>query len=51
MVKATVDWLVERYGASVRQEMVREEHVHFPLPKPLREIAKAANGNPAAGDL
>jgi 4-hydroxy-3-methylbut-2-enyl diphosphate reductase len=50
MVKATVDWLVERYGASVRQEMVREEHVHFPLPKPLREIAKAASGNPTEGD-
>jgi 4-hydroxy-3-methylbut-2-enyl diphosphate reductase len=41
VVQSTIDWLVEKFGASVREESVRKEDVHFPLPKPLREIAKA----------
>ena len=39
VVQATVDWLVERYGATVETAEVRQESVHFPLPKPLREFA------------
>jgi 4-hydroxy-3-methylbut-2-enyl diphosphate reductase len=39
VVQATVDWLVERYGASVRLETVKKEDVYFPLPKVLREFA------------
>ena len=41
VVQSTIDWLVEKFGASVREESVRKEDVHFPLPKALREIAKA----------
>lgn len=45
VVQATIDWLVERFSAEVREETVRTEQVHFPLPKPLRELAKTPNEN------
>ncbi|MEM7557968.1 MAG: 4-hydroxy-3-methylbut-2-enyl diphosphate reductase [Planctomycetota bacterium] len=38
VVQSTVDWLVEKYGASVREDVVKTEKVHFPLPKPLRQF-------------
>lgn len=38
VVQSTVDWLVEKYGASVREDVVKTEQVHFPLPKPLRQF-------------
>ena len=41
VVQATIDWLVEKFGATLREETVRKEEVHFPLPKPLRDLAKA----------
>ncbi len=41
VVNDTVEWLKNRYGAVVSQETIREEQVHFPLPKPLRHLAKA----------
>ncbi|MEM8732717.1 MAG: 4-hydroxy-3-methylbut-2-enyl diphosphate reductase [Planctomycetota bacterium] len=43
VVSSTIDWLVEKFGATVREETVRTEQVHFPLPKPLREFAKSEN--------
>jgi 4-hydroxy-3-methylbut-2-en-1-yl diphosphate reductase len=36
VVMETVDWLAKRYNAVVREQVIREEEVHFPLPKPLR---------------
>ena len=39
VVQSTIDWLVDRYGATVETAEIREENVHFPLPKPLREFA------------
>ncbi len=48
VVQATIDWLVEKYGASVREESVRKEEVLFPLPKPLREFAKAERSRAAS---
>jgi len=39
VVQATVDWLVEAFGADVQTATVRDESVEFPLPKPLRSIA------------
>lgn len=48
IVNATVDWLVEQYGATVREETVRKEEVHFPLPKPLRGFAKADEASTAS---
>lgn len=41
VVQSTIDWLVEKFGATLREETVRKEEVHFPLPKPLRDLAKA----------
>ncbi|MEZ6135932.1 MAG: 4-hydroxy-3-methylbut-2-enyl diphosphate reductase [Pirellulaceae bacterium] len=43
VVQATLDWLVQRYDATVHVETVRKEEVHFPLPKALREFAKATS--------
>lgn len=42
VVQSTIEWLTERFGATVKEEVVRTEQVHFPLPKPLREFAKQA---------
>jgi 4-hydroxy-3-methylbut-2-en-1-yl diphosphate reductase len=47
VVQATVSWLVERFGATVGQRVIRQEEVLFPLPKPLRDVARAAASNPA----
>ena len=38
VVEECVDLLVNRFGASVEHAVVREEHVHFPLPKELRAL-------------
>ena len=38
VVQETVDWLVERFDATVQIGKVREESVRFPLPKPLRAV-------------
>ncbi len=38
VVQSTIAWLVEKFGATVREEAVRLENVHFPLPKPLRKL-------------
>jgi 4-hydroxy-3-methylbut-2-enyl diphosphate reductase len=39
VVQGTVDWLVDKFGATVTTEQIREESVQFPLPKPLRGLA------------
>ena len=39
VVQETIDWLVDRFGASVETAEIREESVQFPLPKPLRSFA------------
>jgi 4-hydroxy-3-methylbut-2-enyl diphosphate reductase len=41
VVQSTIAWLVEKFDATLREETVRKEEVHFPLPKPLRDLAKA----------
>ncbi|KAA5544507.1 4-hydroxy-3-methylbut-2-enyl diphosphate reductase [Roseiconus nitratireducens] len=38
VVQSTIDWLVEKFGATVETATVREESVQFPLPKPLRSL-------------
>ncbi|MGL4513475.1 MAG: 4-hydroxy-3-methylbut-2-enyl diphosphate reductase [Lacipirellulaceae bacterium] len=40
VVEGTLDYLVERFGATVEPRLVREEHVSFPLPRELREFAQ-----------
>ena len=41
VVQSTIDWLVGKFGATMREHTVRKEEVHFPLPKPLRDLAKS----------
>lgn len=41
VVEECVDALVSRFGAEVEHAVVREEHVHFPLPKELRVLQAA----------
>ncbi len=36
VVRECVDYLVETYGATLEEVTIREEQVHFPLPKELR---------------
>jgi len=40
VVQSTIEWLQARYSATLREDIVRKEEVHFPLPKALREIAR-----------
>jgi 4-hydroxy-3-methylbut-2-enyl diphosphate reductase len=37
LVADCVRWLEDRFGASVESATVRQENVHFPLPKELRD--------------
>ncbi|TWU26355.1 4-hydroxy-3-methylbut-2-enyl diphosphate reductase [Novipirellula galeiformis] len=39
VVQATIDWLIKHFDATVEVKQIREESVHFPLPKPLRAFA------------
>ena len=43
VVMETVDWLAERFGAAVREHVIRQEEVHFPLPKPLRMATRSSS--------
>jgi len=38
VVAECVNYLVEQFGATVREVTIREEHVNFPLPKELRAL-------------
>lgn len=42
VVQEGIDLLRARYGATVEVRTVREEHVHFPLPKELRTTTAAS---------
>ena len=42
VVEACIDRLIQRFGAEVEHATVREEHVHFPLPKELRVLQAGA---------
>ncbi len=41
VVQQCIDWLQEKYDATVELRMIREENVHFPLPKVLRGLQKS----------
>ena len=47
VVMETVEWLANRYGAAVREQVIREEEVHFPLPKPLRVTTRSSSEDAA----
>ena len=42
VVHECIDFLESRHGATHEEEVIREEHVHFPLPKSLREMLQAS---------
>jgi len=42
VVQQTIQWLVHNYQATLREETIRTEEVHFPLPKPLRAFKTQA---------
>ncbi len=42
VVQETIAWLADRFGATVQEQVIRQEEVHFPLPKPLREPVPAS---------
>jgi 4-hydroxy-3-methylbut-2-enyl diphosphate reductase len=39
VVQEVLRWLDEKFGIEVEPRMVREEHVQFPLPRPLRNLS------------
>lgn len=41
VVEECVEWLVDRFGAVVEQATIRQENVHFPIPRELRELQRA----------
>ena len=41
VVQECIDYLQDNFGASIREETIREEGVHFPMPKSLRELLAA----------
>lgn len=43
VVQECIEYLQRCYGATIQEEWVREENVHFPLPKSLRELLPAAS--------
>ncbi len=47
VVQATIDWLVERFDAKMEERVIRQEEVHFPLPKALREPLQSSVNEPA----
>jgi 4-hydroxy-3-methylbut-2-enyl diphosphate reductase len=41
VVQECIDYLERNFGATIREETIREESVHFPLPKSLRVLLPA----------
>jgi 4-hydroxy-3-methylbut-2-en-1-yl diphosphate reductase len=42
VVQECIEYLQNRFGATIEEERVREENVHFPLPRSLRELMPAS---------
>jgi 4-hydroxy-3-methylbut-2-enyl diphosphate reductase len=38
VVQECIEYLQERFGATIEESTVREEDVHFPLPRSLRDL-------------
>jgi 4-hydroxy-3-methylbut-2-enyl diphosphate reductase len=41
VVQECIEYLQRHYGATIEEQTIREESVHFPLPKSLRELLPA----------
>jgi 4-hydroxy-3-methylbut-2-enyl diphosphate reductase len=48
VVQECIAYLQTQFGATIREERVREESVHFPLPRSLRELLPPAPASGAA---
>ncbi len=46
VVEQCIDWLCERFEATVEVRMIREESVHFPLPRVLRSLQGSVSDTP-----
>ena len=44
VVQDVIRYLQDKFGATFQEEVIREEHVDFPLPKELRKLAEAQAG-------
>jgi len=51
VVQECIEYLVRNHGAIIEEAYVREENVHFPLPKSLRELLPAGTGFPGVTDV
>jgi 4-hydroxy-3-methylbut-2-enyl diphosphate reductase len=49
VVQECIEYLQDRFGATVQEEWVREESVHFPLPRSLRELLAGPVAAPERG--
>ncbi|MHC5539656.1 4-hydroxy-3-methylbut-2-enyl diphosphate reductase [Singulisphaera rosea] len=45
VVQECVEYLQRQYGATIQEERIREENVHFPLPRSLREFLATAGAS------
>ena len=45
VVNECIDYLKEHFNAEVSEETLREEHVHFNLPKELLQLTPATDSN------
>jgi 4-hydroxy-3-methylbut-2-enyl diphosphate reductase len=43
VVQECIEYLQARYGATIEEQWVRDENVHFPLPKTLRDLLPAGS--------
>jgi 4-hydroxy-3-methylbut-2-enyl diphosphate reductase len=48
VVQETITWLQEKFGATLREDIVRREEVYFPLPRVLRQLATEAQASGSA---
>ncbi len=46
VVRECIEYLEQRHGALIEEQTIREENVHFPLPKTLRDLLPAAALSP-----
>jgi 4-hydroxy-3-methylbut-2-en-1-yl diphosphate reductase len=44
VVQECIEYLQRRYDATIEEERVRDENVHFPLPRSLRELLPLSTG-------
>ena len=51
VVQECIDYLETNFGATIHEETVRTESVHFPLPKSLRQLLPAEPPSPLPDDF